>query len=129
MAQSIQLPQGIAELVKADGRPREITGIIYEGATPTGTGQYMVYLDDGVVRSVPLADWPAAQAELAQKEADRQQAAQVKQQILGALQGLTGRRADGVFTNAEIKALVMAWVHTRGGLNKAGEFRAPGEWL
>jgi hypothetical protein len=129
MANTIQIPQGVADLVKGDGKPREITGVTYDGAIATGTAQYMIYLDDGLVRSVELAGWPAAQAELATKEADRQTAIQTRQEIVTALQGLAGRAANGTYTAKELQALIMALVHKAGGINKAGEIRSSGEWL
>lgn len=129
MAQSIQFSQGIADLVKSDGVAREITGVVYDGTTPTGTTQIMIFLDGDTVRSVALAAWPAAQAALATQEADRQQAIQVKAQILGALQAMAGRPANGTYTAKELQALVMGIAHKLGGITKAGEIRPPGDWL
>lgn len=129
MANTIQIPQGVADLVKGDGKPREITGVTYDGAIATGTAQYMIYLDDGLVRSVDLAGWPAAQAELATKEADRQTAIQTRQEIVTALQAITGRAANGTYTAKELQAIIMGLLHKAGGIDKDGKVKAPGVWL
>lgn len=129
MANTIQIPQGVADLVKGDGKPREITGVTYDGAVPVGTAQYMIYLDDGLVRSVELAGWPAAQAELATKEADRQTAIQTRQEIVTALQAITGRAANGTYTAKELQAIIMGLLHKVGGVDKDGKVKAPGVWL
>jgi hypothetical protein len=128
MAQSVQIPQGIVDLVKSDGVAREITGVIVDGTTPTGTGQYMVYLDEGVAQSVPLAGWPAVQATLAQKEADKQQAAQVKAQIIQTFAPMVGRLVTASFTARELQAWLVVVTHKLGGVGRGGELLAPGEW-
>lgn len=102
---SIRLPDGIIELVKATGLPQTVTGIEFDGETPIGTGQHVAFLDDGAVRSVPLADWPQVQAELAAKETERQAAQALKQQILQTAQSAVGVRLSDL-TAVQRNALI-----------------------
>lgn len=130
MARSIHLPPGIDVLVRATGQPQTVTGVESENGLPIGTAEHMVYLDDGTVRSVPVADWPAEQARLAQEEAEREARRQLRLQVLTALDPLTGQSAAAALTLPQAQAFVKGLVFLAGGIDSAtGRYRDPREWL
>lgn len=128
MARSIQLPPGIADLVKATGKPTQITGVEMDGATPVGIADYMIYLDEGIVRSIPLAGWPAQEIVLNQKEIDRQQGIATRQGLITAAQSAVGKLFKDLDAAARWALFVLV-LWKLGALNRDGTIRELSEWL
>lgn len=63
MAQAVQhnlIDEDIHRAVAADGQPREAEyTTLYDDGT-TGTTTHMLYLEEGEVRSCPIAEWAPA---------------------------------------------------------------------
>ena len=113
------LSQAIADQVAADGMPRR--------ATADDGSEHMLFLDGARVRSCLLADWPTQQAALAAKEAERQSAAQLKQQIRTRLDSLAGKKVDDLLVG-ELKTLLLYLIHREGGVSKDLTIKPVAEW-
>lgn len=116
----IRLPQDIADLVAADGQPRQ--AVADDGSV------HMLFLDGTKVRSCLLADWPAEQARLAAAETERQIALATRQRILTLAQSAAGVRADDLLAG-QVKALLILLLHKEGALDKDGKIRPLGDWV
>lgn len=114
-----KLSQSIADLVAADQQPRQ--AIADDGTV------HMLFWDAPRVRSCLLADWPAAQIELAAKEAERQAAAQLRQQIRDRLASLAGKRVDDLLVG-DLKTLLLYLVWREGGIDRDLKVRPITDW-
>lgn len=128
MARSIMLPQGITDLVRVTGQPQTITAVEFENNIPVATSQHVVFLDEETVRSAPIADWPAAQAELATKEQQKQETITTRQGLIAAAQAAVGKLFKDLdaATRWALFALVL-W--KLGALNRDGSIKELREWL
>lgn len=114
------LPQDIADQVAADGIARQVTA-------DDGT-QHMLYRDGDIVRSAALADWPAAQVELAQHDQDRADAAALRARVRTTAQSAVGVAFDQL-TAAQLRALFGLLLFREGALDKNGVVRPLAEWV
>lgn len=113
------LPPAITALVAQDGQPR---------AAQTDDGaQHMVWREDGLLRSCLLADWPAAQAALAAREAERDRATALRQAIRAQLQSTAGVRVDELLVG-QLRALVAYLLWREGAIDADMRIRPIGEW-
>lgn len=108
-----RLLDDLADAVRADGLPREVRAVDQDGAESI----HMLFRDGDVVRSCLLADWPAEQTVLAAKEAERTQAAVLRQQIRDRLAGLAGKRIDDLLVG-DLKTLLLYLVWREGGIDR-----------
>lgn len=114
------LPQDIADLVAADHQPRQ--------ATADDGSEHMLYWDAPRVRSCLLADWPAAQLELAQKAQDAADAAALRQRVRTVAQSAVGVAFDQL-TAVQMRALVGILLWEAGALDTDGKVKQLGEWV
>lgn len=114
-----KLSQTIADQVAADQQPRQ--------ATADDGSEHMLFWDGTKVRSCLLADWPAVQQELVAKEAERQAAAQLRQQIRDRLATLAGKRIDDLLVG-DLKTLLLYLVWREGGIDRDLKVKPVAEW-
>jgi hypothetical protein len=107
------LPEGLAlsELVETDGVPRE--------ATADDGSQHMLFRDGHLIRSCLLADWPAEQAALAAKEAQRTKRAATQATLRAALTPIAGKKPQQ-WSVAELRDLVAVLLDQAGMLDADG---------
>lgn len=115
-----KLSQALADQVAADQQPRQ--------ATADDGSVHMLFWDAPRVRSCLLADWPTVQAELATHEAERTQAAQLRQQIIQSAQSAVGI-ALGALTAQQRNSLIALLLWKAGALNRDGTVKALEEWV
>lgn len=110
----VYLPENIYAAVAADGIPREATDIAGSGT------KHMIFLNEiGAVESCPIAAWPAEEAALALRKAERQQ----KEAALAALRAaLTPIRGKGAaqWSVAEMRDLLAILLDQAGLLDADG---------
>lgn len=126
---SLRLPPGARDAVKAGGGPKIVEAQEFDDqGRPTGAlVSVVVFLDGEMVRSINEADYIAEQARL---ESDRAARQAVRQQVLAALDPLTGQLASTALTLPQAQAFVKALVFERGGIDpKTGRYVDPREWL
>lgn len=122
---SFRIDPDLTALVRADGIARQTVAVEYDGDQPTGaTADVMLYRDGGVVRSVALADWPAEEAALTQRDTE---AAALRNQVRTLAQSAVGVRIDQL-TAAQVRALIAILLHQAGALTPDGAIRPIGEW-
>lgn len=114
------IPQSIADLVEADGVARE--------AIADDRTVHMLYRDGTIVRSVLLADWPAAQIELAAHDQERADAAALRQRVRTLAQSAVGVAIDQL-TAGQVRALFAILLYREGALDKNGIVRPLIEWV
>ncbi len=83
---SYRLSKDIADLVEADGIPREADDL-----NDSGT-RHMLYRDGEIVHSCLIEEWASVEADLAIKEQARQKREQMRADLRSALAPLKGKR-------------------------------------
>ena len=113
----------IARDVMADGQPREgrYTTVYDDGST--GETIHMLYRDGEVVRSVPIADWPAEQQAQAARDAERQKHQTMNAGLKTAANAHRGKAA-ALLTFPEIRDIMALWMDERGLLDADGKIKA-----
>ena len=110
----------LREAVLSDHQPRQATA---------GDGTiHMLYWDAPRVRSCLLADWPAAQAELAQKAQAKQDAAALRQRVVNVAQSAAGVSVDQL-TAPQVRSLVALLLWKAGALDNEEKVKPIGEWV
>lgn len=110
------LDYSIHEAVAADGVPR--------AADYDDGEQRMLYRDGHVVRSVPLADWPAEEQALAARDAERAKHATMRESLGNAARTHAGKDAKQL-TFPEMRDLFALYLEKEGMLDADGRVRAP----
>lgn len=111
------IPQSIADLVAQDHQPRQ--------ATADDGSQHMLFWNGQNVRSVLLADWPAAaQPELQ----EAQDAAALRQRVRAVAQSAVGTQFDQL-TASQLRALLAILLHKEGALDNTGAVRPLADWV
>lgn len=111
--------EAIRALVLADGLAREATA-------DDGT-VHVLFRDGALVRSVLLADWPAEQVAQATRDAERQDAAVLRQAIRDRLAAMAGKRVDDLLVG-ELKTLLLYLVWREQGIDKELKVKPIAEW-
>jgi hypothetical protein len=128
------LPQTLADAVARDGLPRV--------ATADDDSVHVLFLDAGVVRSMPAIAWPpplpsdptpaeiaaAIAAREAQEQQARADAAALRSRVRTLAQSAVGLSID-VLTAGQIKTLVILLLHKEAAIDKAGIVRPLDEWM
>lgn len=135
MSESVKFPQSVIEQVAQDRQARTVEAEVYEvvgrveGAL-LRLERHVAFWDGVRVRTVNEQDWIAEQGRVATEEAAREAQRVLRQQVLAALDPLTGQLASANLTLAQAQAFVKALVFLGGGIDPAtGRYRDPREWL
>ena len=134
------------EAVARDGLPRVARYLTTYADGSQGETQHVLYRPNGLVQSMPAADWLAQRGPLptdptqaqidaaiaAQQQATQQaqsDAAQLRQQVVTLAQSTVGLRIDATFTAAQLKALLALLLWQAGALNSDGTVRPLTDWI
>lgn len=110
--------------VAADGVPREALYLATYDDNTTAEELHMLYRDGNAVRSIPIADWPAEQAALAARDAERQKHAAMQQGLKDAARPHVGKPVKQL-TFPEMRDVFALLMEREGLLDADGNVRAP----
>lgn len=117
------LDPSIHVAVEADGVPREGRyRTTYDDGSQAET-IHMLYRDGGLVRSVPIADWPAEEQALAARDADRAKHAAMNEGLRTAAERHKGKVASQL-TFPEMRDILALWMDERGLLDADGKIKS-----
>lgn len=119
---SIALDPSIHAAVAADGQPREGHYLTtYDDGAQAQT-VHMVYRDGPMVRSVPIADWPAEQQALAARDAERAKHETMNDGLRAAASAHKGKMANQL-TFPEMRDIMALWMDERGLVDADGKVK------
>lgn len=110
--------------VAADGVPREARYLTTYDDGTTAEELHMLYRDGGMVRSIPLAEWPAEQQALAARDAERAKHQTMRDNLGNAARAHVGKDAKQL-TLPEMRDLFALFLEQQGMLDSNGKVQAP----